>query len=396
MHILELYILKRIFISFIFVMTAAIGIMWTVQILTRIDFLTTSKQTFLTTLHFSSLLIPSVIALVIPFALVIAITTVLSTMNQDSELTIISTSGLPQSIIWKPILSLAIIVSCVSFFTTNFIAPQARLHMRQMIANAHSDLINFFITEGTFQKLTNNLYLEIGERHPDGTIGRLFIADQRDPKIDLLYYAVKGAIVNNKNGNFLVLNDGEMKQLNHQNSSVSIIKFSSYTFNLNEFISDKGIPTIYPKDRPLSYLLNPTPDDPSYQLAPLKYKAELHRRLIEWFYPVVFTLVSVIIAGNAYSHRQMRIPATFSAITISLLIYWMEYFFIEKIKHNPAYIPLLYAVPIGMSMFLFGGLLFDYKTNIFVKYDNLIQTIFQKVISKFEYHKSQSSSDNIS
>ncbi|MDD9330530.1 MAG: LPS export ABC transporter permease LptF, partial [Bartonella sp.] len=57
MRILELYILKRIFILFSAVLIGAVSISWTVQILARINFLTTSGQTFLTILYFSSLLI---------------------------------------------------------------------------------------------------------------------------------------------------------------------------------------------------------------------------------------------------------------------------------------------------------------------------------------------------
>ncbi|WP_375705606.1 LptF/LptG family permease, partial [Bartonella sp. AA86SXKL] len=72
MRIIELYILKRILILFSAVMIAAIGISWTVQILARINFLTTSKQTLLTILQFSISLVPSVIFLVIPLALWIA------------------------------------------------------------------------------------------------------------------------------------------------------------------------------------------------------------------------------------------------------------------------------------------------------------------------------------
>lgn len=69
---------------FFAVLGAAVGITWAVQVLQRINFLTTSGQTFQTIVQFSSLLIPSAIPLVMPFALIIAITQTLSTMNQDS------------------------------------------------------------------------------------------------------------------------------------------------------------------------------------------------------------------------------------------------------------------------------------------------------------------------
>ncbi|EJF87057.1 hypothetical protein ME1_01288 [Bartonella vinsonii subsp. arupensis OK-94-513] len=396
MRIIELYILKRVFILFSAVMIAAVSISWTVQILARINFLTTSKQTLLTFLQFSLSLVPSVIFLVIPFALVIAITSTLSAMNQDSELAIINASGFPKNTVWKPILLLAIVASCASFSIANFVVPQARLNMRQMLANAHFDLINLFISEGSFQKLANNLYIEIGERNPNGTLEHLFIADQRDPKTDLFYYATNASIVSNKNGHFLVLNNGEIERINHQNNSVSIVQFSSYTFNLSEFIPNDKAPTLYPKDRPLSYLLNPDQKDPYYQRKPLHYKAEFHRRLTEWLYPIVFSLIALAAAGDTRSYRQARNSANFSAISISLLVYWIGYFFAEKAKSDLAYVPLLYITPIGVSALIFFMLLTNHKIGIPTQLNEVIQNAFQKLINKFKHRKSRYPSDKTS
>ncbi|WP_273759500.1 LPS export ABC transporter permease LptF [Bartonella sp. ML70XJBT.G] len=396
MRIIEFYILKRVLILFSAVMIAAISISWTVQILARINFLTTSRQTLLTVLQFSFSLVPSVIFLVIPFALLIAITSTLSTMNQDSELAIISASGFPKSTVWKPILLLAIVASCVSFSIANFVVPQARLNMRQMLASAHVDLINLFISEGSFQKLANNLYIEIGERNSNGTLERLFIADQRDPKTDLFYYATDASIVSHKSGSFLILHNGEIERINHQNDSVSIVQFSSYVFSLSEFIPNDKTPTLYPKDRPLSYLLSPDPKDPYYQRKPLQYKAEFHRRLTEWLYPIVFSLIALAAAGNTGSYRQAHNFANFSAIAISLLVYWIGYFFAEKAKSDLAYTPLLYITPIGMSAFVVSMLLTNHTIAIPTKLHEIIQFIFQKLVKKFAHQKSQYPSDEVS
>lgn len=81
MKLIELYILRRVAIMFFAVLGAAVGITWIVQVLQRVDFLTTSGQSIQTIIQFSSLLISSAIPLVMPFALIIAITLRLSTMN---------------------------------------------------------------------------------------------------------------------------------------------------------------------------------------------------------------------------------------------------------------------------------------------------------------------------
>ena len=272
MRLIELYILRRVAIMFLAVLGAAVGITWTVQVLQRIDFLTTSGQTFQTIIQFSSLLIPSAIPLVMPFALIIAITQTLSTMNQDSELVVINASGAPRSAVMRPILMLAAVISIVSFLVANYVDPYARMNMRAMIANASADLVNLIVQEGSFRKLADNLYIQVAERRADGSIGGLFIADSRDPSLDLIYYAADGGIATTDTGaNMLLMQNGEVQRRSVSDGTVSIIKFDSYAFDLSQFASAGDDFVIYAKDRPLSYLLNPDPNDPILQTRPLRY-----------------------------------------------------------------------------------------------------------------------------
>jgi len=376
MHLIELYILRRIMVLFFAVFMAAIGLTWTVQVLARINFLTTSGQTFLTVLKFSSLFIPSAIPLVIPFALVIAVSQTLSTMNQDSELVVINAAGSPRSAVWRPVLILGLCLSLFSFFITNFVAPHARLNIRQMMATAHTDLINIFLQEGSFRELGNGIYLEIGERRANGDIGRLFIIDQSDPNLDLFYYAVDGMVANNQNGNFLIMKNGEVQRRDNKNGNVSIIKFDTYTFDLSEFAPANQVVTVYPKDQFLTYLFNPDPDDSYYQRHPLQYTAELHKRFTEWLYPFVFALIALAVAGDARSHREAHISASFSAISLSLLVYWLGYFFADRAENDLAYVPLLYITPIGISALLIFMLLTNRRVGLPVRWSDALYRFF--------------------
>ncbi|MEL4070931.1 LPS export ABC transporter permease LptF [Ochrobactrum sp. GPK 3] len=351
MRLIELYILRRVAIMFLAVLGAAVGITWTVQVLQRIDFLTTSGQTFQTIIQFSSLLIPSAIPLVMPFALIIAITQTLSTMNQDSELVVINASGAPRSAVMRPILMLAAVISIVSFLVANYVDPYARMNMRAMIANASADLVNLIVQEGSFRKLADNLYIQVAERRADGSIGGLFIADSRDPSLDLIYYAADGGIATTDTGaNMLLMQNGEVQRRSVSDGTVSIIKFDSYAFDLSQFASAGDDFVIYAKDRPLSYLLNPDPNDPILQTRPLRYKAELHRRLTQWLYPVVFAMIALAFAGDSRSHREARVSASFSAISTALLVYWAGYFASDRADKEEAYILVMYLVPIVVML----------------------------------------------
>ncbi|GGA92689.1 LPS export ABC transporter permease LptF [Brucella endophytica] len=349
MRLIELYILRRVALMFFAVLGAAVGITWTVQVLQRINFLTTSGQTLNTILQFSSLLLPSAIPLVMPFALVIAIAQTLSTMNQDSELVVINAAGSPRSAVMRPILLFAVLISIASFLIANFVDPYARMNMREMIADAGADLINVVLQDGTFRQIGDNLYVQIAERKENGDIGGLFIADSREPTVDLIYYAADGRVAQTKSGEVLLMENGEVQRRDVKTGNVSIIKFNTYAFDLSQFASAADEKTIYAKDRPLDYLLHPDPNDPQFQQKPLRFTAELHRRLTEWLYPMVFALIALAVAGDSRSHREARVSASFTAITTSLLVYWAGYFASERADKSFDYVYLMYAMPFGVS-----------------------------------------------
>jgi lipopolysaccharide export system permease protein len=286
-----------------------------------------------------------------PFALIIAITQTLSTMNQDSELVVINASGAPRSAVMRPILMLAAVISIVSFLVANYVDPYARMNMRAMIANASADLVNLIVQEGSFRKLADNLYIQVAERRADGSIGGLFIADSRDPSLDLIYYAADGGIATTDTGaNMLLMQNGEVQRRSVSDGTVSIIKFDSYAFDLSQFASAGDDFVIYAKDRPLSYLLNPDPNDPILQTRPLRYKAELHRRLTQWLYPVVFAMIALAFAGDSRSHREARVSASFSAISTAMLVYRAGYFASDRADKEEAYILVMYLVPIAVML----------------------------------------------
>jgi lipopolysaccharide export system permease protein len=314
-----------------------------------------------------------------PFALIIAITQTLSTMNQDSELVVINASGAPRSAVMRPILMLAAIISIVSFLVANYVDPYARMNMRAMIANASADLLNVVVQEGSFRKLADNLYIQIAERRGDGSIGGLFIADSRDPTLDLIYYAADGNIASTPAGDMLLMKDGEVQRRDVSDGTVSIIKFNSYAFDLSQFTSAGDDFVIYAKDRPLTYLLNPDPNDPILQTRPLRYKAELHRRLTEWLYPVVFALIALAFAGDSRSHREARVSASFSAISTALLVYWAGYFSADRADKDETYIVMMYLVPIGVMLVTGFALLTGRRVGLPDKWNDRILDSFDRL-----------------
>jgi lipopolysaccharide export system permease protein len=217
-----------------------------------------------------------------------------------------------------------------------------------LVAAARADLLSLVIQEGTFRKIEDGLFIQIGERLADGRLGAIFVADSRTEGTDLVYYAKYGTVVEKGDENVLVMQDGEIHRKLPGND-ISVIRFLSYAFDLSVFTASNGTPKLYPKDRTLPYLFNPDPHDPEFKKNPQSFRAELHRRFTEWVYPIVFALISLAVIGNARSHRESRINPLVTAVTIALVARWAGYFAANQVQTAANLWPLVYLIPLGFS-----------------------------------------------
>jgi lipopolysaccharide export system permease protein len=349
MKVIERYILRRVFVVFAAALFWTLAIVWTTQVLARIDLVTDSGQTALTFFEIATLMLPSIIPMVIPFALIIGVAQTLSTMNTDSELVVMSAAGTSRWTTIKPIILLALLASIVSFAVDNGVDPYARERSRQKIAAARADLLSLVVQEGTFRKIENGLYVQIGERLPDGNLGQIFVADSREKNVDLAYYAKRGSVLEQTGKSMLMMFDGVINRKT-PDGDVSIIRFTSYAFDLAQFSNAAGRIIMYPKDRTISYLLNPDPNDPIFKKTPQYFRAELHRRFTEWLFPVVFALIAIAVVGDAKSYREQRIHPLITAVSIALFWRWLGFFTVDRLQTIQWFVWLVYAVPIIPSL----------------------------------------------
>ncbi len=348
MPVIQRYVLRRTVEVFAAAMFWTLAIVWTTQVLGRIDLVTDNGQSALTFFEIATLILPSIFPIVLPFALVIAVAQTLSVMNSDSELVVINAAGSSRAAVVRPIVLLALVASVVSFAVDNGLDPYARDRGRHLVAAARADLLSLVIQEGTFRKVDDGLYVQVGRRLPDGRLGGIFVADSREEGVDLIYYAKTGAIVEQDGKSLLIMDDGVV----HRKSpagDVSIVRFKSYVFDLAVFAKAAEAVTMYPKDRTIGYLVDPDPNDPIFQKNPQTFQIELHRRLSEWLYPLVFALVALAVAGDARSHRESRVNPMITAIVISLFVRWLGFFVTNQTQSQAWLIPVIYFVPLGTS-----------------------------------------------
>ncbi|MGQ3212907.1 MAG: LPS export ABC transporter permease LptF [Shinella sp.] len=343
MKLIERYILRRASLMFVATLVPLLGIVWVTQALASVNLVTDSGQSIFAFLKLATLIIPSVIPIILPFALVIGVSQTLTVMNSDSELTVLNSAGASRVTIIRPVMILAIAMSFVSFAVDNFAEPYSRVAVRKMIATAHADMLSAVVQENTFRKVADGLYVQVAERRNGGVLRGLFVADTRDPRFELVYYAREGAV--DENSSALVMKDGEVHR-KLPDGDVSIIKFDSYAFDLTDLTQSLGKSNIRAKDRDLFYLLNPDPKDPQFEKNPGAFTAELHRRFTEWLLPAVFGLIALVVSADARSHREARVHPMLTALLTALFVRWLSFYASNNAEESVYFIPIMYLIPI--------------------------------------------------
>lgn len=343
MKILERYIFSRVARMFLAVLVPIIAILWLTQVLGRIDLVTDSGQSIVSFITLATLILPTVIPTVLPFAVVLGTAQTLTAMNNDSELAVIDAGGAARSVVYKPVLLFAVLLCAFSFVLDNYIEPKSRAQARVVIASVYADLLSSVIEEKTFREVEDGLFIQISQRMSGRVLKGLFVADYREPDNAYIYYAKEGAV--DPGGSQLIMKDGQV-QREDAAGNVSIVQFDSYSFDLSALTEDRSQTSRRATDRGLGYLLNPPKDDPDYLGNPGAYRAELTRRLTDWTLPLTYAIFTILIVGDARSHRERRMPPMATAFGLALFLRLASHFSTNQAENDPAFIYIAYAIAI--------------------------------------------------
>ncbi|MGB3502145.1 MAG: LptF/LptG family permease [Mesorhizobium sp.] len=355
MNLIERYIFGRAAKLTLITLFATTLVVLITQILVRVNLLTTSGQSLATVGWLALMLIPSMVVVTLPLALLIGALQVLSQMNSDSELAVLEGTGNSPARNSRPIIVLGLIASIFGLGVTNFVEPWSNRELRNIVAEAGADLVRIAVQSGSFKMIEPNLFIQISEERAGGGFGGLFIADLRDKQTELLYYAKEANIVQQDDQTLLVMADGEIQRRNPKDGNISIIRFASYAVDFNQFGAAGKSVTYFPKERSTAYLLSPDPKDHFTVKRPDIRRSELHRRFSEWLYPLAFALIAAYFAGAARSNRQEQVWTLTAAAVVALTIRGGGFFLNNVSGTSTVLAALTYLLPIS-TIALFGSL----------------------------------------
>jgi lipopolysaccharide export system permease protein len=303
---IDRYIFRTTLTAFAMVLVSLTGVIWITQALRGIDLMTSQGQTILTFLGITSLVIPALVQIISPIALMVAISHTLTKLATDSEIIVMNAAGFSPIRLFRPFAFATAAVALLVAFIAVFLAPDGLRRIKQWDAEITADVLTNILQPGRFAQLDQNLTIRIRERQPGGLLAGIFIDDRRDPKERVSVVADHGNVVKTAEGSFLVLKDGNMQRFEAGKRDPALVAFASYAFDMSQFSKQGHDVTLGIRERYLWELISPPEDDPVYNQLPGQFRAELHDRFLAPIYPFAFAALTFAFLGAPRTTRQSR------------------------------------------------------------------------------------------
>ncbi|NJM34450.1 MAG: LPS export ABC transporter permease LptF [Rhodomicrobium sp.] len=318
MDIIGRYIFRQTATSLITILVTLTLIVWMTTALRQISLVTNQGQSFAIFLKITMLAMPNLIGIVAPVALLISALHSLNRLSGDSELIVLSASGSNTWRVMKPYLLLALLVTIFVAFSNAYLAPQSMRVLRDYAIKIRTDLIAQVLQPGKFSSPEQGLTIHIAERTDAGILLGLMIHDERDTSQIMTYLAEEGRIVKQPDERaLLIMRNGHIQRQSDDSRDAQIVVFDSYIFDISQFGPKEGPRDYKPRERFLSELLAPDTSDPFYKNNARRFEAELHDRLSNPLYPILFVLIAGVYLAYPRTTRDNRVQSLFAAFAIA-------------------------------------------------------------------------------
>jgi lipopolysaccharide export system permease protein len=189
------YIFRTNMTAFLITLVSLTVVIWFTQSMRDFDLITSERQTLFVFIGITGMIVPLLVMLIAPIALMIASAHVLSRLSQDSEMIVMNAAGLsPWRLLW-PFLASAIVVSILCGGIAAYISPLSLRKLGEWMTQVRADILTNIVQPGRFTTVTGNLTFHISDRQPNGLLLGIFVDDRSNPKEHATYLAEKGEIV---------------------------------------------------------------------------------------------------------------------------------------------------------------------------------------------------------
>jgi len=340
---IDRYLFRQLLIALIVVTVSLACVMWLSQSLRYIEMVVGRGLSAGMFFYFTMLLLPTLLAVVIPIAMFVAVLFIYSKLTADSELVVMRALGFSQLKLARPALILAVLCTAASYLLALWLMPasyRAFKDLQHTIKTAYSSVL---IQEGVFNPLLVGVTVYVRSRTFDGELLGIIVHDDRVPARPVTMMAERGVLVSGPTGPRVVMTNGNRQEID-TSGHLSLLYFDRYTFDIDiasesAYRGGRGASELF-----IGELLNPPetvePDNRR------RWYVEAHQRLATPLLCLGLAAVALSLLLSGDFNRRGQTVRIVAAVLIGVA---MEALLlgVKNIGINtPAVVPAMYLVPL--------------------------------------------------
>jgi len=342
---LSLYILGQLLGPVALLVLLLTSVVWLVSSLQYLDLVINRGQSALTFLYLILLVLPGVLAIIMPIAFFFATLTTLQRLQGDSELVVMASAGYSLRQLAMPVLGCAAIVMALTYACLLYLAPAGERTLRDKVLDIRADMAGALLNEGDFNNSQQGLTIFIRQMSNGGEIRNILVHDSRDRAHPVTYIAAKGILAQTPAGARLIMVDGTIETSGHGGQQLQVLHFESHVVNLDQFSGPTRYTPRKTQERYLSELLWPAESQGLTQRIRDQFFAEAHNRIAQPLYCLFFGLIALAAVTRGRRQRgsiAMRLTiASLAAAGLRIAGYGV----MGLAQRNPPLVALFYLLP---------------------------------------------------
>ena len=237
-------------IAFFILVSLSLGlIVWVIQAINFLDFMTEDGHSFYVYFSYTLYNFPKIIHRILPFVFFISLFYQINRYELKNELIIFWTAGVSKLQFIKIVFNFSLLFSIFQIIIGAYVSPIGQDKARNFIRNSNIDFFPSLFQEGKFIDVVKNLSIFIESEKPKGAYNNIFLKEvgAASDGISRVIYAKTGFLKKDKDKRYLELFNGNIININ--GSKTNNFSFYKIDFDLNKYESKS---TSYPKIQELS------------------------------------------------------------------------------------------------------------------------------------------------
>jgi lipopolysaccharide export system permease protein len=342
------YFVRLILGPLVMIVLAVGAIVWLSQSLRFVDLVLNRGLPVYYLFWMALLILPMILATLMPVALFVAVIFAYSKLNMDSELVVLRAAGMSDYGLCKPAFALTGIVMALCYAVNLYFMPIAYQEFKELQFSIRNDYSSVLLQEGVFNTMAPDITVYVAERTPDGELLGLLAHDTRDPDRPVTMIAERGEIVRGEDGQPRILMvNGNRQMIERNRNQLSLLYFDRYTLDLSTTKSDEGPRFREAQERFLDDLFSPgeTPND---RANANRFHAEGHQRLASPFLALAYSLIALAAMLSGEFNRRGQSKRILIAVGVVVALQITDLGLINLAAVATMTVPLIYILPISV------------------------------------------------